>query len=185
MARYEALGLCEPGGGGELIETGQVTHGGKWVVNPSGGLISKGHPLGATGSLRVAVTPVPPTTHGTCCNWCIGAGLAQCAELSWQLRGEAEKRQVPNASVALQVSRASTPTRAGTAVNVCNCSSACGRATVGTCVLTMAIGCRNCHCERDHAAQPGAGWRVRRDDVREGRRPSSMTSTVAAMFVTR
>jgi len=54
-----------------------VTYGGKWVVNPSGGLLSKGHPLGAT-------------------------GLAQCAELVWQLNGVAEKRQVPNARVALQ-----------------------------------------------------------------------------------
>ena len=53
------------------------TYGGKWVVNPSGGLISKGHPLGAT-------------------------GVAQCCELNWQLRHEAGPRQVPNAKVALQ-----------------------------------------------------------------------------------
>ena len=59
------------------IDSGAVTYGGKWVVNPSGGLISKGHPLGAT-------------------------GLAQCAELNWQLRGEADKRQVEGAKVALQ-----------------------------------------------------------------------------------
>jgi acetyl-CoA acyltransferase len=77
LITYEALGLCPPGKGGELIDSGAVTYGGKWVVNPSGGLISKGHPLGAT-------------------------GLAQCAELVWQLRGEAEKRQVPGAQVALQ-----------------------------------------------------------------------------------
>ena len=65
------------GKGGELIDSGAVTYGGKWVVNPSGGLISKGHPLGAT-------------------------GLAQCAELNWQLRGKADKRQVAGAKVALQ-----------------------------------------------------------------------------------
>ncbi len=77
LITYEGLGLCEAGKGGELIDSGAVTYGGKWVVNPSGGLISKGHPLGAT-------------------------GLAQCAELNWQLRGQAEKRQVPGAAVALQ-----------------------------------------------------------------------------------
>jgi len=77
LVTYEGLGLCEPGKGGELIDSGAVTYGGKWVVNPSGGLISKGHPLGAT-------------------------GLAQCAELNWQLRGRAEKRQVKDAKVALQ-----------------------------------------------------------------------------------
>jgi len=77
LVTYEALGLCEPGKGGELIDSGAVTYGGKWVVNPSGGLISKGHPLGAT-------------------------GLAQCAELNWQIRGQAEKRQVPGTKAALQ-----------------------------------------------------------------------------------
>jgi len=77
MITYEALGLCPEGQGGKLIDEGAVTYGGQWVVNPSGGLISKGHPLGAT-------------------------GLAQCSELNWQLRGEAEKRQVPGAKVALQ-----------------------------------------------------------------------------------
>lgn len=77
LITYEALGLCEPGGGGELIDSGAVTYGGRWVVNPSGGLISKGHPIGAT-------------------------GLAQCAELTWQLRGEAGGRQVAGARVALQ-----------------------------------------------------------------------------------
>lgn len=77
LITYEGLGLCEEGKGGELIDSGDVTYGGKWVVNPSGGLISKGHPLGAT-------------------------GLAQCAELSWQLRGMADERQVPDAKVALQ-----------------------------------------------------------------------------------
>ncbi len=77
MITYEALGLCGEGQGHHLIEEGLVTYGGKWVVNPSGGLISKGHPLGAT-------------------------GLAQCAELCWQLRGEADKRQVKDAKIALQ-----------------------------------------------------------------------------------
>ncbi|KAI4890307.1 hypothetical protein NFI96_017726, partial [Prochilodus magdalenae] len=77
LITYEALGLCPEGKAGELIDRGDNTYGGKWVINPSGGLISKGHPLGAT-------------------------GLAQCAELCWQLRGEAGKRQVPRAKVALQ-----------------------------------------------------------------------------------
>ncbi len=77
LITYEALGLCPEGQGGKLIDEGAVTYGGKWVVNPSGGLISKGHPLGAT-------------------------GLAQCSELSWQLRGEAGARQVAGAKVALQ-----------------------------------------------------------------------------------
>lgn len=73
---YEALGLCGEGEGATLIDAGATTYGGKWVVNPSGGLISKGHPLGAT-------------------------GLAQCAELNWQLRGLADARQVDGAQVAL------------------------------------------------------------------------------------
>ncbi len=77
MITYEALGLCPVGKGGEFVDSGANTYGGKVVVNPSGGLISKGHPLGAT-------------------------GLAQCAELNWQLRGKADKRQVPGAKVALQ-----------------------------------------------------------------------------------
>jgi len=74
---YEALGLCKEGEAEKLIEEGNNTYGGRWVTNPSGGLLSKGHPLGAT-------------------------GLAQCTELVWQLRGQADKRQVPNAKVALQ-----------------------------------------------------------------------------------
>ncbi|MBO0855284.1 MAG: lipid-transfer protein [Nocardia sp.] len=74
---YEALGLCGAGEAGNLIDGGQTTYGGKWVVNPSGGLISKGHPLGAT-------------------------GLAQCSELTWQLRGAADKRQVDGVTAALQ-----------------------------------------------------------------------------------
>ncbi|WP_315860780.1 lipid-transfer protein [Amycolatopsis sp. EV170708-02-1] len=74
---YEALGLCAEGEAGKLVDSGDTTYGGKWVVNPSGGLISKGHPLGAT-------------------------GLAQCAELTWQLRGTADKRQVDGLQAALQ-----------------------------------------------------------------------------------
>jgi sterol carrier protein 2 len=77
LITYEALGLCPQGKAGELVLGGATTYGGRWVVNPSGGLISKGHPLGAT-------------------------GLAQCAELNWQLRGLAEKRQVEGAKVAIQ-----------------------------------------------------------------------------------
>jgi sterol carrier protein 2 len=77
MLTYEGLGLCPEGKGGEFVDAGANTYGGQVVVNPSGGLISKGHPLGAT-------------------------GLAQCAELNWQLRGEADARQVEGAKVALQ-----------------------------------------------------------------------------------
>lgn len=77
LITYEALGLCAPGQAGQLIDRGDNTYGGKYVINPSGGLISKGHPLGAT-------------------------GLAQCAELCWQLRGQADARQVPGAKIALQ-----------------------------------------------------------------------------------
>lgn len=81
LLTYEALGLCGEGEGGSLIDAGATTYGGRWVINPSGGLISKGHPLGAT-------------------------GLAQCSELTWQLRGTADKRQVAGAAtksgVALQ-----------------------------------------------------------------------------------
>ncbi|WP_199553054.1 lipid-transfer protein [Streptomyces sp. N35] len=76
LLTYEALGMCADGESGKLVESGATTYGGKWVVNPSGGLISKGHPLGAT-------------------------GLAQVAELSWQLRGQAGARQVEGARVGL------------------------------------------------------------------------------------
>ena len=76
LLTYEALGMCADGESGKLVAEGATTYGGQWVVNPSGGLISKGHPLGAT-------------------------GLAQCAELVWQLRGEAEERQVAGARVGL------------------------------------------------------------------------------------
>lgn len=77
LITYEAMGLCPEGGAGDFIDRGDNTYGGRYVINPSGGLISKGHPLGAT-------------------------GLAQCAELCWQLRGEAGKRQVKDAKLALQ-----------------------------------------------------------------------------------
>ncbi|WP_338696019.1 lipid-transfer protein [Streptomyces sp. Q6] len=76
LLTYEALGLCGEGESGKLVESGATTYGGRWVVNPSGGLISKGHPLGAT-------------------------GIAQVAELTWQLRGEAGARQVAGARVGL------------------------------------------------------------------------------------
>ncbi|MFC4909944.1 thiolase C-terminal domain-containing protein [Actinomadura gamaensis] len=77
LITYEALGMAAVGEGHKLVDAADTTYGGRWVVNPSGGLISKGHPLGAT-------------------------GLAQCAELTWQLRGTAGARQVDNARVALQ-----------------------------------------------------------------------------------
>lgn len=77
LITYEALGLCPIGCAKDLVDKNDNTYGGKYVINPSGGLLSKGHPLGAT-------------------------GLAQCCELTWQIRGEAEKRQVTNAQIALQ-----------------------------------------------------------------------------------
>ncbi len=77
LLTYEALGLCPEGQAEKFIWDGDNTYGGKFVTNPSGGLLSKGHPLGAT-------------------------GLAQCTELVWQLRGTADKRQVNGAKVALQ-----------------------------------------------------------------------------------
>ncbi|EGS23451.1 putative sterol carrier protein [Thermochaetoides thermophila DSM 1495] len=67
MVLLDALGLAEPGKAHELVRAGGITYGGKVLVNPSGGLISKGHPLGAT-------------------------GIAQCAELVWHLRGWANNR---------------------------------------------------------------------------------------------
>lgn len=76
LLSYEALGLCAEGEGEKLVNDGDNTYGGKWVVNPSGGLLSKGHPLGAT-------------------------GLAQCYELTQQLRGNADERQVDGAKIAL------------------------------------------------------------------------------------
>ena len=77
MITYEALGLCGEGEAEKFIWDGGNTYGGQVVTNPSGGLLSKGHPLGAT-------------------------GLAQCTELVWQLRGQADKRQVDGAKVGLQ-----------------------------------------------------------------------------------
>jgi sterol carrier protein 2 len=78
LITYEALGLAAEGEGHKLVDAQATTYGGDGpVVNPSGGLISKGHPLGAT-------------------------GLAQCSELVWQLRGQADERQVQGAKVALQ-----------------------------------------------------------------------------------
>lgn len=77
LISYEALGLCREGEAERFVLDGQNTYGGQVVTNPSGGLLSKGHPLGAT-------------------------GLAQCAELVWQLRGEAEERQVADPRLALQ-----------------------------------------------------------------------------------
>ena len=74
----EGLGFSEPGKAHEMVRRGDITYGGKGpIINPSGGLISKGHPLGAT-------------------------GLAQCAELTWQLRGWANNRLVDDVDVALQ-----------------------------------------------------------------------------------
>lgn len=77
LLSYEALGLCPVGGAERFVEGGDNTYGGRVVVNPSGGLLSKGHPLGAT-------------------------GLAQCAELVDQLRGRAGRRQVDDARIGLQ-----------------------------------------------------------------------------------
>jgi acetyl-CoA acetyltransferase len=76
LLSYEALGLCPEGGAEKFVADGDNTYGGKVVTNPSGGLLSKGHPLGAT-------------------------GLAQCYELTQQLRGTAERRQVANARIGL------------------------------------------------------------------------------------
>lgn len=77
IVSYEALGLTREGESEAFIRDGQNTYGGRVVVNPSGGLLSKGHPIGAT-------------------------GIAQMCELTWQLRGEAGARQVEGARVAMQ-----------------------------------------------------------------------------------
>lgn len=77
MVVIDALGLSDKGKAHELVRNGDITYGGKYVINPSGGLISKGHPLGAT-------------------------GIAQCAELVWHLRGWANNRAVPNTKHCLQ-----------------------------------------------------------------------------------
>jgi acetyl-CoA acetyltransferase len=76
LLTYESLGLCDVGGAEKFVLDGDNTYGGQVVTNPSGGLLSKGHPLGAT-------------------------GLAQCYELTQQLRGAADKRQVEGVNVAL------------------------------------------------------------------------------------
>ena len=73
---YEYLGLCADGEGGAFVEAGHSRLGGKLPVNTSGGLMRKGHPIGATGA-------------------------AQLTELVWQLRGEANERQIENARIAL------------------------------------------------------------------------------------
>lgn len=77
LITYEGLGLCPEGGAPKFIDDGDNTYGGRVVTNPSGGLLCKGHPLGAT-------------------------GLAQCYELTRQLRGSAGPTQVDGARVALQ-----------------------------------------------------------------------------------
>jgi acetyl-CoA acetyltransferase len=77
LITYEGLGLTPEGTAEKFILDGDNTYGGRVVTNPSGGLLSKGHPLGAT-------------------------GLAQCTELVWHLRGQAGARQVEGARVALQ-----------------------------------------------------------------------------------
>jgi acetyl-CoA acetyltransferase len=77
LISYEALGFCNEGEGERFVESGDNTYGGAVVTNPSGGLLSKGHPLGAT-------------------------GLAQCFELTQQLRGRSGSRQVEDARLALQ-----------------------------------------------------------------------------------
>lgn len=76
LIHYEDLGFCKKGEGGRMVEKGATDIGGTVAVNPSGGLLSKGHPLGAT-------------------------GIAQVAEIVWQLRGEAGKRQVKGPTVGL------------------------------------------------------------------------------------
>ena len=77
MITIDALELCEPGKAHEMVRKGDITYNGKMIINPSGGLISKGHPLGAT-------------------------GLAQCAELVWHLRGWANDRLTAGTDAALQ-----------------------------------------------------------------------------------
>ena len=73
---YEALGLCEAGEAARLLEDGVTSLGGRVPVNPSGGLLSKGHPIGAT-------------------------GIAQMVEVVRQLRGQCGARQVEGAKVGL------------------------------------------------------------------------------------
>ena len=76
MLHYENLGLCKDGEAGKMIDEGHVELGGKVPVNVSGGLLSKGHPLGAT-------------------------GIANIYEICTHLRGEAGKRQVEGAKIGM------------------------------------------------------------------------------------
>jgi benzoylsuccinyl-CoA thiolase BbsB subunit len=76
LLAYEDLGFCPKGEGSGFIEEGLSDYGGNVVVNPSGGLLSKGHPIGAT-------------------------GVAQLVEVVWQVQGVCDKRQVPGAKVGL------------------------------------------------------------------------------------
>ncbi|KDB59416.1 thiolase, C-terminal domain protein [Bordetella bronchiseptica A1-7] len=76
LVYYEALGLCPRGESAAFLRCGQSTYGGQVVVNPSGGLLSKGHPVGAS-------------------------GVAQAVEVYWHLTGQAGERQVPGARRAL------------------------------------------------------------------------------------
>ncbi len=76
LLAYEDLGLCPKGEGGRFIDEGKSDYGGQVVVNPSGGLLSKGHPIGAT-------------------------GVAQMVEIVWQLQGDCGERQVPGAKIGL------------------------------------------------------------------------------------
>ncbi len=94
LLHYEGLGLCKKGEGGRLVHDGDTKLGGCIPVNLSGGLLSKSHPLGAT-------------------------GVAQFSELVWQLRGTAEGRQVENAKIGLAHSQGGTGLEAGaTAVTI-------------------------------------------------------------------
>jgi len=76
LITYEELGICKPGESGKLIDEGTTEITGRIPVNTSGGLLAKGHPVGAT-------------------------GVAQICEIFWQLRGEAGKRQVANPKIGL------------------------------------------------------------------------------------
>jgi acetyl-CoA acetyltransferase len=92
ILRVEGMGLCEPGGMIKWIEEGTIEITGKKPINPSGGLIGKGHPVGAT-------------------------GIAQIYELCKQLRGEAGRRQIPGARIGLAMNRGGAT--AGIEANAC------------------------------------------------------------------
>ncbi|WXG46128.1 MAG: acetyl-CoA acetyltransferase [Candidatus Atabeyarchaeum deiterrae] len=87
----EDLGFCKKGEGGKFIEQGNTEIGGKIPINPSGGLKSKGHPIGAT-------------------------GIAQICEISWHLRNEADKRQVSGAEIGLTHNLGGTGSVAGVTI---------------------------------------------------------------------